>query len=83
MILSYYLSFVDSCARVPVDSSCARDVPVCPWIPHMPACPEAREETYFEIDEIIFRLVIDSRRSKINKLINIKEYIILPIIYFI
>jgi hypothetical protein len=58
-------------------------VPVCPWIPHMPVCPEAREETYFEIDEIIFRLVIDSRRSKINKLINIKEYIILPIIYFI
>ena len=30
MILSYYLSFVDSCARVPVDSSCAREFLVCP-----------------------------------------------------
>ena len=36
MILSCYLSFVDSCARVPVDSSCAR----------VPVCLEAREETY-------------------------------------
>ena len=41
MILSYYLSFVDSCARVPVDSSCAR-VPVCPWIPRVPVCPCVR-----------------------------------------